>query len=144
MTQLQMRNQNEKKDWRISVSQISGIIKLKELLQKLYSNMVSLKKYFYLSEFSTPWVCITCYQRKQLLTPQMISRVNYQSLEFYLSLLPNPLLFQTELVLYKSNLEMRGSKAIPTNLDEALQEINPSIFPYLYSENSKNTSCLQL
>ena len=54
-----------------------------------------------------------------------------ESLEFYQSLLPNPLLFWTELVLYKSNLEMRGSKAIPTNLDEALQEINPSIFPNL-------------
>ena len=53
--------------------------------------------------------------------------------EFYQSLLPNPLLFWTELVLYKSNLEMRGSKAIPTNLDEALQEIKPSIFSNLFT-----------
>jgi hypothetical protein len=65
-----------------------------------------------------------------------------ESLEFYQSLLPNPLLFWTELVLYKSNLEMRGSKAIPTNLDEALQEINSSIFPNLFTSSSKNTSCL--
>ena len=56
-----------------------------------------------------------------------------ESLKFYQSLLPNPLLFWTELVLNKNNLEMRGSKAIPTNLDEALQEINPSIFPNLFT-----------
>ena len=58
---------------------------------------------------------------------------SYRIKKLYQSLLPNPLLFWTELVVYKSNLEMRGSKEIPTNLDDALQEINPSIFPNLFT-----------
>ena len=58
---------------------------------------------------------------------------SYRIQKLYQSLLPNPLLFWTELVVYKSNLEMRGSKEIATNLDDALQEINPSIFPILFT-----------